>query len=54
MTRPSDLRPVEELAESKPHGTRLGYQNDALQFRRDLMTVRNAARIERLYRKLTA
>lgn len=33
---------------------RLGYRNDALQFSGPYMTLRNLARIERLYRSLTA
>lgn len=32
---------------------RLGYRNEALQFRKDRMTARNVARVERLHRSLT-
>ena len=32
---------------------RLGYRNEALQFKRNRMTARNVARVENLYRSLT-
>lgn len=45
---------IEEGYSVKVLAKRLGYANPTLQFKADRITVRNAARIERLHRELTA
>lgn len=44
---------LEEGYTQKFLARRLGYKHPALQFNQDRITVRNAARVERLYRELT-